>query len=201
MLHIGFEQNIDYRLSALAVLVVFYGIYFLKMYNQKKRGICTNQIGRRKEKTLHMVEILMSAATCLIAVLQLASIFLNINCMPPNARFTGVITGTAGDAIFLAAVLCMGNSWRAGIPKEDKTAFVKSGIYAYSRNPAFLGFDLMYIGVFLMYANIFTGIFTVFAILMLHLQILQEEKYLTAVFGKEYLEYKSRVCRYLGRKR
>lgn len=70
----------------------------------------------------------------------------------------------------------------------------------FSRNPAFLGFDFMYIGVFFMYANALTGVLTLFCILMLHLQILQEEKYLTSVFGDEYIEYKKRVFRYLGRK-
>ena len=75
------------------------------------------------------------------------------------------------------------------------------GIYAYSRNPAFLGFDLQYIGVLLMYCNLLTGMFTVFAIVMLHLQIIQEENYLTAAFGAEYLEYRHRVLRYLGRRK
>ena len=75
------------------------------------------------------------------------------------------------------------------------------GIYRYSRNPAFLGFDLMYIGVFLMYCNLLTGMFTVFATVMLHLQILQEERYLTAAFGAEYLDYRHQVLRYLGRRK
>ena len=46
-----------------------------------------------------------------------------------------------------------------------------------------------------------TGLFTVFAIVMLHLQILQEERYLTAAFGAEYLKYRHQVLRYLGRRK
>ena len=105
-----------------------------------------------------------------------------------------------GDQIFLLSVLCMKDSWRAGIPDKDKTELVTSGIYRFSRNPAFLGFDMMYFGVLLMYCNLLTGFFTAFAVVMLHLQILQEEKYLAGVFGKEYREYRKRVFRYLGRK-
>jgi len=41
---------------------------------------------------------------------------------------------------------------------------------------------------------------TLWAIIMLHLQILQEEKYLPTVFGDEYLAYRKKVCRYFGRK-
>ena len=54
----------------------------------------------------------------------------------------------------------MKDSWRAGIPEKDKTELVTGGIYAFCRNPAFLGFDLMYIGVLCMYCNILTGAFT-----------------------------------------
>ena len=92
------------------------------------------------------------------------------------------------------------DSWRAGIPESDKTALVTGGVYALSRNPAFLGFDFMYFGVLFMYCNPFTAFFTVFAVVMLHLQILQEEKYMAAAFGEPYLEYKRTVFRYLGRK-
>ena len=59
----------------------------------------------------------------------------------------------------------------------------------------------MYIGVLLMYCNLLTGMFTVFAIAMLHLQILQEERYLAAAFGEEYRAYRRQVLRYLGRRR
>ena len=51
-----------------------------------------------------------------------------------------------------------------------------------------------------MYGNLLTGMFTVFAIVMLHLQILQEEKYLEATFGESYLVYKEQVFRYFGKK-
>lgn len=51
-----------------------------------------------------------------------------------------------------------------------------------------------------MFFNWVLLIFSVFAMVMLHLQILQEEKYLPDVFGGEYVSYKESVCRYIGRK-
>lgn len=39
-----------------------------------------------------------------------------------------------------------------------------------------------------------------FAIIMLHLQILQEERYLTENYGELYREYRKHVFRYLGRR-
>ena len=194
------EEHVPYALLALLVLAVFYGIYFGKVLVQKRHGIRTYQIGRRKEKELHTVERLMSVATLWVPIAQLMSIAFGWNHLPANARFTGFLIGLLGDGFFLLSVLCMKDSWRAGIPDKDKTELVTTGIYRYSRNPAFLGFDLMYVGVLLMYGNLLVLGFSAFAVVMLHLQILQEEEYLESAFGSAYIEYKKQVLRYLGRK-
>lgn len=83
---------------------------------------------------------------------------------------------------------------------KDKTELVTTGIYRFSRTPAFLGFDIMYVGVLLLYGNLLTLGFSVFAIVMLHSQILQEERYLVNTFGTPYQEYCCHVSRYLGKK-
>lgn len=194
------EENMPYFALTLVVLAIFYGIYFTKMIMQKHHGITTHQIGRRKEKELHTVETLMSIATLAAPAAQLLSVVLGWNYMPSGARFTGFCVGMTGDAVFLASVLCMKDSWRAGIPDRDKTELVTNGIYRFSRNPAFLGFDFMYVGVLLMYFNPLTAALSLFAMVMLHLQILQEEKFLSATFGEAYLTYKKQVFRYLGRR-
>ena len=191
------EEALPCRVLALLVLVLFYGIYFGKAMVQKRKGIQTRQIGRRKERNIHTVELLMSAATLLAPAAQLLSLVLGWSCFPANARFTGFLLG---DGIFLTSVLTMRDSWRAGIPDRDKTKLITSGIYAYSRNPAFLGFDLMYLGTFLLLGNWLTGLCSAFAILTLHLQILQEERFLEAAFGEPYRRYRAQTARYLGRK-
>lgn len=198
MMEYPVEKVISYPLLALFVLAVFYGIYFVKMLAQKRRGIRTLQIRQRKEKSIQTVELLMSIATLGVVITQLVSIAFGLSCLPTNARFTGFCTGMLGDLIFLPSVLCMKDSWRAGIPDKDHTELVTSGIYRFSRNPAFLGFDLMYIGMMLMYCNLLIVPLTVFAIVMLHLQILQEERYLEKAFGTAYREYKRHTFRYLG---
>lgn len=196
-----FEERLPFFVLGLVVLAFFYGIYFTKMLVQKKHGIQTRQIGKRKEKGLHRVETLMSLATGSVVVAQLVSIVFDWSFLPSGARFTGFCVGMIGDFIFLASVLFMKDSWRAGIPEKDKTKLVTNGIYRFSRNPAFLGFDMMYIGVLLMYFNPLSAAFSLFATVMLHLQILQEEKYMESTFGKEYLDYKKKTFRYLGNRK
>ncbi|MCI5591692.1 MAG: isoprenylcysteine carboxylmethyltransferase family protein [Ruminococcus sp.] len=194
------ENNLPFKLMAIFILAVFYAIYFGKMIIQKKKGITTHQIGKRKEKKLHTVETLMSVATFSVVIIQLLSIFFDWNIMPSGARFTGFCIAGIGDIFFLISVTYMKDSWRAGIPEKDKTKLVTDGIYKFSRNPAFVGFDFMYIGILLMFFNIGTLLFSHFSIMMLHMQILQEEKYMAKTFGEEYLEYKKKVFRYIGRR-
>ena len=83
------EEHLPYSVLAILVLAVFYGIYFAKMLAQKRRGIRTRQIGRRKEKDIHTVELLMSAATLGAPIVQLLSIAFGWNHIPAGARFTG----------------------------------------------------------------------------------------------------------------
>ena len=45
-----FEEKGCFPALALIVLAAFYGIYFGKVLAQKRRGIQTRQIGRRKDR-------------------------------------------------------------------------------------------------------------------------------------------------------
>lgn len=196
------DNDMRFKVAALVVLALFYAVYYGKMLTQRRKGIVTSQIGRRKEKGLHAVETTMAVATVSVVVSQLVSIAIGWHMLLPNAvRWAGCGIGLLGDVVFLVSVLCMADSWRAGIPDKDRTRLVTSGIYKVSRNPAFLGFDLMYVGVLMLFFNPATAVFSVFAMVMLHLQILQEERFLPTVFGDEYLNYRRTVCRYLGRRR
>lgn len=187
-------------IAALVIMGIFYGIYFTKKIAQKRKGIRTTQLGQGKEKSVRTIEIIMSAATLLIVPVELVSIVFEWNSMPSPVRIAGAVLGLTGDLVFLIAVLTMRDSWRAGIPETDRTEFVSHGIYQYSRNPAFLGFDLMYIGILLLYFNWILLLFTIWAVVMLHLQIFQEEKYLETVFGEAYLSYQRCTGRYFGRR-
>ena len=73
MMEYPVEKVISYPLLALFVLAVFYGIYFVKMLAQKRRGIRTLQIRQRKEKSIQTVELLMSIATLGVVIAQLVS--------------------------------------------------------------------------------------------------------------------------------
>ena len=114
------EEKLPYMWLALAVLAIFYGIYFSKMLVQKRHGIRTHQIGRRKEKTLHTIEMLMGIATLGAPAAQLLSIALGWSCLPANARFTGFCIGMLGDLIFLALRSVHEGQLAGGDPRQGQ---------------------------------------------------------------------------------
>lgn len=120
---VPWEDKLPCAALALLVLAVFYGIYFAKMLAQKRRGIQARQIGRRREKDIHTVEVLMSMATLGAPIAQLLSITFGWSHLPANARFTGFCIGMLGDAVFLLSVLCMKDSWRAGSPTRTRRSW------------------------------------------------------------------------------
>ena len=191
-----------FQVAGIAILLVFYGCYFIKMISQHKKGIKTDQIGKGKVGFVKFVEITMKVVTYLVPAVEIVSIILNISFFAVPVRIVGVLVAIVGVAVFIISVLTMRDSWRAGVSKTDKTELVTKGIYKISRNPAFLGFDLMYLGILLMFFNLVLFGVSLFAMLMFHLQIVNvEEEFLLEAFGDEYLRYKKKVCRYIGRKR
>lgn len=192
----------EFKLISIASMIAFYGCYFLKMFHQKKQGIQTDQIGKDKIGFVKFVEITMKIAAILVFIAGLVSIFLETGNSLTAIRIIGAITSVGGTVIFIVALWTMRDSWRAGVSKTDKTELITNGIYHISRNPAFLGFDLLYIGTLLMFFNWILCFLTVFAVIMYHLQIVNvEENFLLVAFGNEYLQYKKKVCRYIGRRK
>lgn len=191
-----------FQFIAIIVLIAFYGCYFTKMIQQKKQGIQTDQIGKDKVGFVKFVEVTMKITAVLVLVAGLVSIFIGTSHSFTVVRVMGAVICVMGTIVFIIAVQTMRDSWRAGVSKTDKTELVTNGIYQISRNPAFLGFDLLYIGILLMFFNWILCILTVIAVIMYHLQIVNvEEDFLLTTFGNEYLQYKESVCRYIGRKR
>lgn len=191
-----------YQIFSLIALILFYGCYLRKMLTQKKAGIQTDQLGRGKVGLPKWIEILTKISTYFVVAAEVVSILLNTNAFPLWLRITGLIFTAAGVLLFILSVYTMKDSWRAGVPLTDNTSLVTTGVFRYSRNPAFLGFDLTYIGIVYTFFNLALFLISVLAILMLHLQIVNnEEPFLQDAFGEKYLEYKRHVNRYCGRRK
>ncbi len=191
-----------YTILGILILLLFYSSYFIKMILQRRQGITTDRLGRgTKPKRTKAIEKLLKIATYFMAVSQMISIVtqdkLQLLFHAEAVRIIGVIIGFAGICVFILAMVTMKNNWRAGIDPSQKTILTTHGIYRYSRNPAFLGFNLFYIGFTLLFCNLLQLLLLLLCIILLHLQIKEEEKYLEITFGKEYTSYKKSTARYL----
>ena len=189
-----------FQVSAIAILIAFYGFYISKIILQNKQSIKTNQMGSgNKPKKVLLIERIMSLATVLTIVFEVCSIFIVKKLPIVQIRIVGLLTGISAVIFFALATITMKNSWRVGIP-EEKTTLVTNGIYKWSRNPAFVGFDLLYLSMCLLFFNIPLLIVSVWAAVMLHLQILQEENHMRKMFGEDYITYMKHTFRYLGKR-
>lgn len=190
-----------YQITAILILLIFYTFYFAKIMIQKKQSIKTNQMGMgNKSKKVLWIERIMSVATILCCVVSVVSIFAVNSFLAVEFRMIGIVLGIFAIIFFAAATISMKTSWRVGIP-EEKTSLVTDGIYRWSRNPAFVGFDLLYASISLMFFNLPLVIVSVWAAVMLHLQILQEEEHMFKMFGTEYEHYRKHTLRYIGRRK
>ena len=179
------------QLVAITILGIFYSFYFGKMLAQRRKGIQTDQMGKGKKGAARAIELTMKAVTISVPIAELVSVYLNISALPEWIRYIGIVLALSGDMIFGISVWTMKDSWRAGVSETEQTELVTDGIYQISRNPAFLGFDTVYVGILLMFFNWILFAFSVAAMVMFHLQIVKvEEPFLDSVFGEDYRKYK-----------
>lgn len=190
-----------YKAIMLILMAMFYTCYFAKMISQKKRGIDTDQLGKNKEGFVKFIEIALKLMTYLTPAVQVVSILLSEAGKQPALYVIGSVVTGLGVTAFVLSVLQMKDNWRAGVQNKDNTNLVTDGIYSISRNPAFLGFDLMYLGILIAFFNPYLCMLSVIAVILFHLQIVNvEEDFLIEHFGDEYIAYRKKVRRYLGRK-
>ena len=76
------------------------------------------------------------------------------------------------------------------LPTSDTSKIIKTGIYAYSRNPIYLSFVLFHLGMFLTFENIMYFLCTIGLFFWLNNFVIEEEeKYLKSKFQEEYFRY------------
>ncbi len=81
---------------------------------------------------------------------------------------------------------------------EGASNLVDTGLFAYSRNPMYLGMALSLLGVSIYWGAVsILAILPAFIVYLTVFQIKPEEKIITNIFGQEYIDYCCRVRRWL----
>ena len=97
-----------------------------------------------------------------------------------------------------AGMLLVIYGWRNIFNAKGKYLVTK-GIYSYTRNPQYLGFIVLTLGMAIMWTTVFTLILWPFFVLLYYKLAKQEEKEVEEQFGEQYLEYKRKVPMFLPR--
>tara|TARA_B100001741_G_scaffold313577_1_gene320409 strand:+ start:2884 stop:3360 length:477 start_codon:yes stop_codon:yes gene_type:complete len=83
-------------------------------------------------------------------------------------------------------------------PKTVTTQIFTGGTFKFSRNPVYLSFVMMLLGCGITFNSLWYIYFSIINIILLQYGIIvPEEKYLEKEFGKDYLDYKKSVRRWL----
>jgi protein-S-isoprenylcysteine O-methyltransferase Ste14 len=89
----------------------------------------------------------------------------------------------------------------AGTPvpaRKPTTTIVRTGPYRFSRNPIYLAFSLLQLGVAIWVNSLWLLATLVGAVTLMHYVVIpKEEQYLERRFGSQYLQYKASVRRWL----
>jgi protein-S-isoprenylcysteine O-methyltransferase Ste14 len=122
----------------------------------------------------------------------------------PVARFTGQLGWVLGGiSILLGLVLLIqaGGLFKQAetdlIPFKEVTTLVTSGIYAYTRNPMYLGMTLVLLGTALTVGAASALIVPPVFMLVIQVRfILPEEEMLFGIFAEQFVEYRKQVRRW-----
>lgn len=109
----------------------------------------------------------------------------------------GVVVMVIACLFSILAQFQMGNSWRIGINKLEKTNLIAHGLYRYSRNPIYLGLLISFLGFFLIVPTASSLCCLVLAYPSLEIKIRCEEQYLLEKHGTSYQNYLNQVRRWI----
>lgn len=105
--------------------------------------------------------------------------------------FFGVIMAAISAGVFLKV--------DTGLePFDEAKVLVTSGFYRFTRNPMYMGMFMMLLGAAFMFGAVSALIpVPVFFLIIRNNFVLGEERFCEAAFGQQYLDYKSKVRRWI----
>ena len=109
----------------------------------------------------------------------------------------GVLVLAIAVGLSVWAVMLMARAGTTPNPTRPTTALLIRGPYRFTRNPMYLAWELIVVGVGLAANAPWVIVMAVPAALLTRRMVIdKEERYLENKFGAEYLDYKSRVRRW-----
>jgi protein-S-isoprenylcysteine O-methyltransferase Ste14 len=186
------------RYLAALTIVLMFGMVVTRLLLMKRQGIAAMKFGDTHKSDFLIPPFalfyfyLVFAAALGLPTLSTKEIFHS-----GIGKWLGVAFCFAGLSFLLWSLISFGKSFRVGIDTSRPGKLVTDGIFAYSRNPIYVGFAFILIGQFLIFSNSILLIYVLAGFWLFHRQVLREEEYLMKHYGDDYAQYCRRVRRYL----
>jgi len=128
-----------------------------------------------------------------------------LEALLPGSSVPDAVQWILGGVLLVAGLALLGSfntafhrKGTAVEPWKPTTAIVTTGPYRLTRNPAYLGMTLVYIGIALLADALWVLVPLPVVLLIIDRAVIaREERYLERKFGQEYLDYKGRARRWI----
>lgn len=192
------------------VLTLFLG--YLSLWRLKKFKVLRDNGGdpeviykdnRPSQKFFANLSRLMSVSILLLIVFHSAGVKHNFGFYPiklldnGTANILGFAIGLCGLLLCWRAQREMGNSWRVGIDRHNKTKLVTSGVFHKVRNPTYSGLFLICAGSFIIFPTISFLVWVIVFYIAIEFQVRTEEEFLADFHGEQYTQYYQTTKRYI----
>ena len=184
------------RYFLITLILLFYIFFFIRSFTLSK------SLGKniKAKSPLLNISIVLAGLSSVIFLAYLTvppiSEYLIILFSSNFLTIMGSVFITLGLITSTVASLTLKKSWRIGVDENEKTELITDGIYRFSRNPYFLSYDFVLIGMVFCLWSPFLILPVLITIMLFHLMILKEEKYLENKHQENYSRYKREVRRY-----
>jgi protein-S-isoprenylcysteine O-methyltransferase Ste14 len=115
----------------------------------------------------------------------------------PTRLVIALLCGAAAAALAIPALLAFRRAGTHVEPWRASTALVTDGVFAWLRNPMYVGLTSLLTGLAVILASDWMLVMTVAFALTIHFGVVKrEERYLETKFGNVFRAYRARVSRY-----
>jgi protein-S-isoprenylcysteine O-methyltransferase Ste14 len=161
----------------------------------RRRGIDMDGVAPIGKRVFYLSKYVMLALWG-VMVVQSWGVRVSFIAVPGWLRGICLVLWVIGFVGLFIGRLGLADSFRIGSPKES-TRLKVHGLFRLSRNPMYVSVYLVLLACVLYTLNPLVLAAGIFVVAVHHRIILAEEQHLQNAFGAEYVEYCSRVRRYL----
>ncbi len=173
---------------------VIFTVYFL-LDNENKINVKNIVYFEHKDKKVFCIELVTKLTFFVLLAFFILAIKMKVIHTNYLQLYLSILFQLISLTLFIISKKTMSKNWAMNITNNQESLST-TGVFAFSRNPVYLSYHILFISTLFMNFYMFIGCYIVFSI-SFHILILQEEKYLKMKFQGEYIDYCNNVKRYL----